>query len=214
MKRAAAAGALAALALAGGGLALAMPDAAITTASHAEYRQEVQMLTARCAFCHGVEGVSGYAIWPSLAGLDADYLERQLAAYALGAEGPRASAHSGQMYAIAASLDEGQRRAVAEYYAAMPPPRWDGAGRDGPGRDLYARGEAAVLACATCHGADAGGQAALNAPRLGGQPARYTLDQLNAYASGSREDAGSGMAAIAAAMTDEQKSAIASFLAP
>jgi cytochrome c553 len=73
-------------------------------------------------------------------------------------------------------------------------------------------GEGKVAACATCHGEAGEGNAQLGAPRIGGQHARYTASQLRAFASGARADNGSGMAAIAAAMSDEQITAIAAFL--
>jgi cytochrome c553 len=199
------------LALAGAAL-LAVGAASYGFASSPRQMAEVEAVTSRCAFCHGTAGIAQNPIWPSIAGMDAVYLEQQLDAFAAGSEGPRRSAHAAQMYAISKWLDEEQRTALARHYAKLPAPSWLPADEASVGGQLFSKGDGAVIACATCHGADGSGDPDLNAPRLGGQSARYISAQLAAYAAGSRLDAGSGMAAIAAAMTDEQISAIAAYL--
>jgi cytochrome c553 len=91
--------------------------AAIAAATHGVTRPvaspkpgaAVEAAASRCAFCHGPTGTSQHPIWPSLAGMDADYLKRQLDGFAAGAQGPRRSPHAGQMYAISAWLGEDRR---------------------------------------------------------------------------------------------------------
>jgi cytochrome c553 len=171
-------------------------------------------IVTRCAACHGPAGISQNPIWPSLAGLDAPYLERQLDAFANGATGVRRSPHASQMYAISASLDKDQRRALAEYYAALREPEWRPRPDVGEAHNIFMEGAGAIQACASCHGVNGAGDANLNAPRISGQQARYVAEQLRAYASGARGDADSGMEMVAQAMTDAQIEAIAAYLAP
>lgn len=171
-------------------------------------------IVSRCAACHGPAGISQNPIWPSLAALDAPYLERQLDAFAEGATGARRSPHAGQMYAISASLDNDQRRAIATYYAGLSAPAWRPRPDSGAAHTIFMDGAGAIQACASCHGANGAGNADLNAPRIAGQPARYVAGQLRAYAAGARDDAGSGMAMVAQSMTDAQIDAIADYLAP
>ena len=60
-----------------------------------------------------------------------------------------------------------------------------------------AKGRALYGGCAGCHGADAMGNAALNAPRLAGQLESYLVVQLNNFRAGIRGtaegDAGGAM---------------------
>jgi len=63
--------------------------------------------------------------------------------------------------------------------------------------------------CGACHGANAGGNVALNAPRLAGADDWYLLDQLHAFREGQRgrhrEDrTGRQMRNMAAMLDDEQ----------
>ena len=48
-------------------------------------------------------------------------------------------------------------------------------------------GSGSIIACASCHGSDGGGQASF--PRLAGMNAAYMLKQLGDFASGSRANA-------------------------
>ena len=173
---------------------------------------EVTPLVARCAFCHGTDGQSRNPIWPNLAGLDANYVAAQLDGFARGTDGPRRTPHASQMYGLSRWLDDEERRAVAAHYAAMPAARLDADGEPSAGQKFYAEGSAEVAACAGCHGADATGVAELGAPLLAGQQPRYIAHQLRAYAAGTRDDGGSGMAGIAQAMSDDQIAAVASYL--
>jgi len=170
-------------------------------------------LAGRCAYCHGADGISPLPIWPSLAGLESGYLERQLDIFSGGPEGGRSTAPARQMHAISASLSAEQRRRLASYYASMEPPHW----RPRPeslGHTFYSGdGVNGNPSCASCHGNDGAGDASLNAPRLGGQSARYIASQLRAYKNGQRDDQGSGMAAMASALDDSQIEALAEYLA-
>lgn len=77
----------------------------------------------RCASCHGFTGRGNAALKaPALAGLSAQYLQRQYANYLSGVRGTHPRDNYGrQMRAIAATLDdETEIEAVVEYISAMP----------------------------------------------------------------------------------------------
>ena len=71
--------------------------------------------SAACAGCHGDQGVSANAQWPSLAGQDARYLAAAIKAYKDGSRG------DATMKALVASLDESTINNLAAYYASLPP---------------------------------------------------------------------------------------------
>ncbi len=63
--------------------------------------------------------------------------------------------------------------------------------------------------CATCHGADGGGQAAAGFPRLAGLNAAYLERQLDDFANGSRAKA--VMNPIAKALSEDERKALAAY---
>jgi cytochrome c553 len=163
-----------------GGAAHATDAAAIT-------RQGNGKGAAPCMACHGDDGGGQAAADnPRLAGLDADYLRKQLDDFA---SGTRASA---VMQATATALGEDERQALAMYYSklpltptkpAIPPPA------DGVGAELATRGRWAsnVPACVQCHG-PAGVGVGAHFPPLAGQPATYIVAQLKAWQRGARHN--------------------------
>ena len=71
------------------------------------------------------------------------------------------------------------------------------------------RGQTLYQPCAACHGADAEGNEAMNAPALAGQNDWYIVNQLELFKNGhrgydSRDTYGSQMALMARAIPDEQ----------
>lgn len=71
------------------------------------------------------------------------------------------------------------------------------------------KGEAYYAVCAGCHGADAMGSEAANAPRLQGQFDWYLIRQLKHYQSGARgvhkdDTYGATMRAMAGTLANEQ----------
>jgi len=135
-----------------------------------------------CAACHGLDGNSTDPANPKLAGMDQEYLMRQLKAFA---EGKR---RDDTMSAIIASLDSGDFAKLATYYGSQKPT--PGTVRDpqlaAKGRALFEDGntDSGVPACAGCHQSDGKGNARF--PRLAGQHQAYTLKQLADYKSGRR----------------------------
>ena len=71
-----------------------------------------------CASCHGVDGLGVGASFPPLAGQRADYIERQLMRFRWN---ERRDDPQGLMRGIAGRLSTGEIKAVAAYYATLPP---------------------------------------------------------------------------------------------
>lgn len=175
---------LAPLALVLGGLALAGGVPAL--AQDLEAGREV---AGQCRTCHGLDGLARMPQAPNIGGEPAAYLEAQLRAFR---EGTRV--HE-MMSVVAASLNDGQIRDVAAWYAAHAAVATLGADPSG-----------APETCAACHGAD-GIALVPDAPNLAGEPTIYLLEQLKAFASGRREH--EAMTPIASALTEAEMRAAA-----
>jgi cytochrome c553 len=157
-----------------------------------------------CFSCHGFEG-EGDDRTPRLAGLDAGYIAKQLADYSVQTR------PDDVMTPIASRMSDGDRRAVARYYAAMaaPAPR-----APASALALYHNGDRArgIRRCVACHGAEGGGEGAA-IPAIAGQPAAYTAEQLRRWKrSARRNDARDVMGSAARGMTEEEIDAMAAYL--
>jgi cytochrome c553 len=71
-----------------------------------------------CAGCHGPAGGGIPAQFPRLSGQFAEYIAAQLTAFR---EGKRSNDQNGVMRGVAAHMNDGQIRAVAEYAAGLRP---------------------------------------------------------------------------------------------
>jgi cytochrome c553 len=71
-----------------------------------------------CAGCHGPAGAGIPAQFPRLSGQFAEYIAAQLTAFR---EGKRTNDQNGIMRGVAAHMNDGQIRAVAEYAAGLRP---------------------------------------------------------------------------------------------
>lgn len=164
-----------------------------------------------CIACHGADGEgNASAGFPRLAGLNAEYLAKQLRDYR---EGSRTNP---TMNPIAAGLDEAASRDVAAYYASLDP-AVDSTKANGNtrGRALALRGDwdNTIPACVSCHGP--GGRGVAPAfPALAGQHASYIKAQLQAWREGKRRnDANDLMKVVAERMNDKQIQAVADYFA-
>jgi len=166
-----------------------------------------------CIQCHGEQG-QGQAQppFPRLAGLPEAYLIEQMQAYR---EGQRPNATMAQ---IARHLADDEIEAISGYYAGMEP-------AGGPHRvpeELVERGRGIALeglparniqSCASCHG-EQGRKRSPALPPLAGQPPRYLMAQLKAYAQGSRETSLAGlMQGIAQALEEAEMAAVSAYFA-
>lgn len=170
-----------------------------------------------CVSCHatgGSPGAAGAAVpagaFPSLVGMPAEYLAKQLFDYR---EGRRVDP---VMAPIAKALKDDEIAAVARYYASQPAPSLTlSEGGQSAALTLHAAGDngRALPACANCHGVAGEGQGFL-LPRLTGQPADYLVKQLEAFRTGSRHNDDDGaMRGIAQRLGEADARALASFYA-
>jgi len=170
---------------------------------------------AACVTCHGADGGgNGAAGWPRMAGMNADYLAKQLDDMASGER------DNATMKPIASGLSAEERRAVAEYYAEMEVPA------EAPGTDaaksVLERGQAiaqqglwrkGVPSCVACHGPGGDGVGA-DFPALSGQHASYIEKQFTAWQNGDRQnDPNELMASVAKRLTEEEIKAVAAWFA-
>ena len=131
-----------------------------------------------CATCHGAKGHSVSPTFPNLAAQTAPYIEAQLKAFKDQSRGdPDAQAY---MWGMASQLSDEKISALAAYFSAQTPapghagnPKLVAQGRKLFDEGVPARG---IPPCASCHGANAEGQAVF--PRLAGQHAPYLFKQL------------------------------------
>jgi cytochrome c553 len=82
----------------------------------------------------------------------------------------------------------------------------------GVGKFVYFRGNpySGVAACATCHGADGHGSATL--PRLAGQHAQYTENQIKLFDKRERTNDNAVMHGIASKLSELEIKAVAAYL--
>ncbi len=195
--------ALAALATLG---ATAMPAAA--TATQAELARGEEIVQAKCFICHGAEGESASPAFPRLAGQNASYLLRQLSDYKSGRR------KSSTMQPMVEDLGEADFKALGAFFASRTTVGHDGADAElaAVGLYIYQRGnpDAGVAACAGCHGANAHGTESL--PRLAGQHAQYTLNQLKQFNKRERTNDNAVMHGIASKLTELEAKAVAAYL--
>ncbi|MCH8505971.1 MAG: cytochrome c4 [Ectothiorhodospiraceae bacterium] len=186
---------------------LALGVAGTTSAGDISRGQE---LSETCVACHGADGNSTNPEWPKIAGQGERYLFEQLVAYK---DGTRENAlMAGQV----ADLDEQDMRDLAAYYASQTPD----IGSADPdladkGEQIYRGGipDKNVAACIACHGPAGEGMAAAGFPRIGGQHATYTAQQLQKYRSGERStDANRIMRGVAERMSDDEIRAVSSYI--
>lgn len=165
---------------------------------------------ALCVACHGPGGNSVIPDNPKLAGMDADYLLRQLTHFKSGKR------TSSVMSQIVTTIDDASFQDLAAYFSEQK--RAPGVVADAAlaerGRVLFTQGLAAsgVPACASCHGSDGLGDAKY--PRLAAQQPAYVEKQLRAFRSGERaNDLKGAMGDVARRLSDDDIRAAAQFVA-
>jgi cytochrome c553 len=188
-----------------------------SSAAVAQDASKGQTIASRvCAACHGPDGNSPTSANPKLAGQVQEYLHKQLTNFK-PASGNKAERENPIMAGMAAPLSADDMRDVAAYFAQQTPKAGAAKNKDtlDLGRKLWRAGDATrgVPACAACHGATGAGVPA-QFPRLAGQYAEYTENQLKAFRAGSRaNDANRAMRTIAAKLTDADIAAVADYAA-
>ncbi|MBI1905411.1 MAG: cytochrome c4 [Rhodocyclales bacterium] len=169
-----------------------------------------------CVGCHGADGNSPAAPNPKLAGQLPDYLYKQMKDFKSW-DGKPAVRESAIMGAMIAGLEDEDMKAMAQYLAAQTLQPAQAANVDTVelGQSIWRGGIAAkgVPACAACHGPAGAGMPA-QYPRVSGQFAEYTFDQLKGFRDGIRKnDPNEMMRTIALKMTDPEMKAVADYAA-
>lgn len=177
-----------------------------------------EQAAAMCSACHQADG-SGMNIpsgesWPSLAGINADYLYKQLV------DVKADTRHSPTMMPFLNMLNDQQYKDVSVYYNQLPATQgaFDSEATEeelAHGKTLATAGDwdRYIVPCSSCHGPDNLG-AGDAFPRLAGQHAGYIADQLHAWQSGKRNnDPQHLMLAIAERLNDKDIRAVSQWLA-
>ncbi len=158
---------------------------AFANSTTAQYQQ--------CATCHGDKGQGNSALKsPVLAGQYAWYLNRQLLNFSKGIRGVhKDDAQGQQMAAMAKTINvEKEGPTLSEYIASMPPPKNENKAAKNLSVQIkgnfkngsrYYQGK-----CGACHGGQAQGNKAFNAPKLAGQDSDYLLRQMQNFTKGIR----------------------------
>ena len=171
-----------------------------------------------CGFCHGADGNSAMARFPSLAGLTADYTLKQLRDFASG----RRANDDGLMASILLPLRDADLKAAADYYAAQTPRARKNADAAAAadasmGARLYRDGRPGsrtmkLDSCALCHGD--GADMPYIVAGIGAQPESYLKKQLEEFRSGRRRnDPNQVMQQIAIRLDPAEIAALSLFLA-
>ena len=164
---------------------------------------------AVCAACHGTDGNSGVPANPKIAQQHPEYLVKQLQEFKTGRR------PSQIMQPFAAQLSDADMRNIAF---------WAGSQKAKPGfakdKELVALGERIyrggimekqVAACAGCHSPNGAGVPA-QYPRLSGQHADYTYEQLRAFQNGGRKNS-QQMTDIASRLSEREMRAVSDYIA-
>ncbi|EHJ91109.1 c-type cytochrome [Vreelandella boliviensis] len=177
-----------------------------------------QAAAATCIACHQADG-SGMNVpngesWPRLAGLNGDYIAKQLHDFKAGQR------QNATMVTFANMLDDQQIADVAEYYSQMP--LTPGNGGDEADEALLARGQqlaergdwnAYIVSCQSCHGPGGMGVGS-TFPGVASQHAGYISAQLTAWKNETRSnDPQDLMGAIAKRMSDNDIQAVSAWYA-
>jgi cytochrome c553 len=169
-----------------------------------------------CTACHGDQGISHSALYPTLAGMDAAVIYKQLDDFRSGHRSWGAMNAIGQALPLQDSAD------VAAYFATQRGglPTLTGNRVPEPGRSLRESDpakrlifagdpERGIPSCSACHGP---GGYKLGAPALQRQQASYIEEQLVAFAQGLRQnDVFEQMRIIARQLTPDEVQAVAAF---
>lgn len=162
-----------------------------------------------CLSCHGANGNSTIAINPKLSNQIEAYTHKQLVDFTT----PQRV--NPVMTTYAKMLTDEEKRNVAAYLAMQKTKQGAAKSKDtiDLGRKIYRGGiaEKGVAACASCHGAAAGG-IPIQYPRLAGQHQDYTTAQLVAFRTGARSNSPQ-MTTLAQRLSDAEMKAVADYIA-
>ncbi len=174
-----------------------------------DLRRGAQLFGQMCIACHGVDGNSPTAGNPSIAQQHPEYTLKQLRDYASGAR------QNAIMTGFASSLSDQDKIDISFWLATQTKTPGYATNKETiPLGERIFRGGIAnrqVPACMACHGPTGAGIPPLY-PRLAGQHAAYTADQMRQFRSGARNN-NAPMSGIARYMTDAEIEAVSDFIA-
>ncbi len=156
-----------------------------------------------CVACHGANGNSSNADYPSLAAQTPLYIFYQLIQFR---EGRRSNV---QMNTFAEKLSDDDMQDIAAYFSAQ---KFTGAeikidaAKIEAGKIIAAKNH-----CASCHMPNYSGQNHI--PRLAGLPVDYLLTQLRGFKTGARQDIDGTMASAAQPLSEKDMLDAAGYLA-
>jgi len=165
-------------------------------------------LAGSCVGCHGEQGLSQVATFPSLAGQLATYTYKQLRDYA---DGKRSNA---LMNSVAQGLSEQDAADLAVWFASLPRALNKGKQQNLEKAEVLVakgNGKKIIPPCFTCHGADGEGERQ-DIPALAGQQPEYFATTFKEYKSGARHnDVYSRMRLISEQLSDEEIEQLAQY---
>ena len=167
--------------------------------------------SAVCAACHGADGNSSNAAWPTLAGQHASYTYKQLKDFKAGRR------NNASMTGMVALLNDEDMKNLAAFYESQKPKSmaFDG-DRIETGESIYRGGitETKVAACMGCHAPSGLGNGPAGWPSLKGQHPEYLVTQLQSFKQGIRaNDTGKMMRNAVVRMSVEEMKAVAAYIA-
>lgn len=182
--------------------------AAVGTASADDAKRAEEIVQGKCFVCHGADGESSSPVFPRLAGQHARYIERQLADYKSGRR------KSSAMQPMVEDLTPEDFKALGLYFESRKPQAHAVADMElaQVGRFIFVRGNpySGVAACSSCHGPKGAGTETL--PRLAGQHAQYTENQLKAFNKRERTNDNAVMHAVASKLSELELKAVSSYI--
>lgn len=166
--------------------------------------------TTVCVACHGADGNSVITMNPKLAAQHPEYITKQLKNFKSGER------KNAVMSGMVANLTDEDMANLGAYFGSQKA-NGGAAKTNGPGslgEKIYRGGlpGAGVPACASCHGPTGSG-IPVHFPRLAGQHAEYTVNQLKTFRAGERaNDSAQMMRMIAGKLSDNDIAAVADYI--
>ncbi len=172
-----------------------------------------------CSECHGFDGNSIDPQWPSIAGLNKDYITRQLEDFK---HGKRINEEMTQI--VREFPSDKELKSLAVYFSeqAVVNPNTPEKIKKNElvdlklGEEIFTgkRFEYGIPACSACHGKDGLGDKDGKFPRLAGQHMDYIIKQMELFRSKERSnDMPPQMRNIATKMDDEDIASVAAYIA-
>lgn len=166
--------------------------------------------TTVCVACHGADGNSVITMNPKLAAQHPEYIAKQLKNFKSGER------NNAVMSSMVANLTDEDMANLGAYFGSQKA-NGGAAKTNGPGslgERIYRGGlpGVGVPACASCHGPTGSG-IPVHFPRLAGQHAEYTVNQLKTFRAGERaNDSAQMMRMIAGKLSDNDIAAVADYI--